>query len=222
MTDQSLFARVDLYIEQLYGGDDPILAATAASPAEADLPNIAVSPVQGRLLHFLVRLTGARRILELGTLAGYSTIWLARALPPGGRLVSIEASPKHLAVARDNLALAGLLDVVELRQGRGLDVLAALESEAAEPFDVVFIDADKPPLAEYLEAAIRLSRSGTLIIVDNVIREGRVMAGHDDDDRIAGVRRFNQALSRHPALHSVILQTVGRKSHDGLALALVR
>jgi len=169
-----------------------------------------------------VQLVGATRVLEIGTLAGYSTIWLARALPAGGRLISIEANPKHLAVARANIARAGLQEVVELRLGFGLEVLSVLEAEGVGPFDLIFIDADKPPLTEYFERALRLSHTGTLIIADNVIREGRVLDGQDEDERVTGVRRFNEALSGNRAVHSVIMQTVGRKEHDGLALALVK
>lgn len=216
-----LFARVDEYIERLYGGDEPALAAADASLVEAGMPPIAVSPPLGRLLHILARLSGAKRILELGTLAGYSTIWMARALPPGGRLVTVEFDPGHLAVARRNIERADVTDVVEFRHGRALDVLEQLEAERGEPFDLVFIDADKAPLAEYFEGALRLSRPGTLILADNVIREGRILDPAHDDPSVQGVRRFNAALAANPRVTSTILQTIGAKGHDGIALAIV-
>jgi len=222
MVDETSYAQVDRYIEQLYGGDDPVLAATEASLVEAGMPQISVSPVQGRLLNLLVQLCGAERVLEIGTLAGYSTIWMARALPRTGRLITIEADPQHLVVARRNIERAGLAEVVEFRAGRALDVLPQLERERGARFDLIFIDADKPPLAEYFEWALRLSRAGTLIIADNVIREGEVLDPDSEDDRVQGARRFNEALARNAAVVSVIMQTVGQKKHDGLALAVVK
>jgi caffeoyl-CoA O-methyltransferase len=222
MTDPDLFDQVDRYIEELYGGDDPVLDAVVNSLAEADMPQISVSAVQGRLLHVLANLCRAERILEVGTLAGYSTTWLARALPGDGRLITIEADPDHAAVARRNIRRAGLENVVEVRVGAALDLLPALDAEAEGPFDLVFIDADKAPLAEYFQWALRLSRPGTLIIADNVVRKGKVLDPDPEDDSVQGVRRFNELLAGTGATVSVILQTVGRKGHDGLALAVVR
>ncbi|MCA9738765.1 MAG: O-methyltransferase, partial [Gemmatimonadetes bacterium] len=167
MPDQDLFAQVDAYVEGLYGGDDPVLAAVEASLVEADMPPISVSPVHGRFLHLLVRLRGAARILELGTLGGYSTVWMARALPRGGRLITIESDPKHQTVAQRNLDRAGVAPLVQIRSGRALDVLPQLRDEGVAPFDLIFIDADKEPLAEYFQWALRLSRPGTLIVTDN-------------------------------------------------------
>ncbi|MEZ4425453.1 MAG: O-methyltransferase [Gemmatimonadota bacterium] len=221
MPDQDLFAQVDAYVEGLYGGDDPVLAAVEASLVEADMPPISVSPVHGRFLHLLVRLRGAARILELGTLGGYSTVWMARALPRGGRLITIESDPKHQTVAQRNLDRAGVAPLVQIRSGRALDVLPQLRDEGVAPFDLIFIDADKEPLAEYFQWALRLSRPGTLIVTDNVIREGRVLDPDHEDAAVQGVRRFNAALAQTPGVTSTILQTVGRKSHDGIALALV-
>jgi caffeoyl-CoA O-methyltransferase len=198
-----------------------VLAAALERSAAAGLPDINVSPILGRLLHVLAMACGARTILEIGTLGGYSTIWLARALPPDGRLISLEYEPTHAEVARQNIAEAGLEDLVEIRVGRALDTLAELEAENAGPFDMVFIDADKPPYTEYFQAAMRLARPGTLIVADNVVRGGRV-AGPSDDPAVNGVQRFNAALGQDPRVAAVVLQEVGIKGHDGIALAVVR
>lgn len=211
---------VDRYIDALYGTDDVLEATLARADAEG-LPSINVSRSVGRLLHVLALTRGARTILEIGTLAGFSTICLARALPEGGRLISLEYEPRHAEIARNNLRLAGVDDRVEIRVGRGLDSLAELEREGAGPFDLVFIDADKPPYADYFAAALRLSAPGTLIVADNVIRSGKV-AEDTDDDAIAGIQRFNAALAAEPRTASTIVQIVGDKGHDGLALAVVR
>ncbi len=219
--DASIHAHVDAYIDDLYGSPDPGLAAAVRSLEEEGMPDIAVSPSQGRFLGLLVMLSGASRVLEIGTLAGYSAIWLARAMAGKGRLVTIESNPDYAKVARRNIDRAGLENVVEIRIGPALEVLPALEHEGQEPFDVVFIDADKERLPEYLESAIRLARSGTLIIADNVIRGGRVL-DRDDDESVQAVRRFNHTLARHPALTSAILQTNGVKGQDGFAFALVK
>ena len=218
--DDDVGARVDRYVDELFGGDATIDAAFARSTA-AGLPPIQVARAQGRLLAVLVRATGARRVLEVGTLAGISAIWMGRALPPGGRLVTLEVEPRHAEVARANLDEAGLRDVVDVRVGPALEVLAALADEGAEPFDLVFIDADKPPYAEYLEASLRLARPGTVIVADNVIRRGAV-AEPSDDAAVAGARRFNALVAAHPRLDAAILQTVGEKHHDGMAVAVVR
>jgi caffeoyl-CoA O-methyltransferase len=222
MECDDLFVSVDEYIEQLYGGDDAVLADIEAAAQQARLPQIAVSPVLGRYLHLLARLCRASSILEVGTLAGYSTIWLARALPPAGRLITIESDPDHIAVARQNIAQSGMQHLIELRAGRGLDVLPELQREGAGPFDLIFIDADKPPLAEYFEWSLRLARPGTLIVVDNVIREGRVLDPDHASDAVQGVRRFNELVAQSDAVTSSIVQTVGRKPHDGIALAIVK
>ena len=208
-------------VDRLFGGlfappDDALEAALAASAA-GGLPPHAVSPVEGRLLHVLARAVGARTVLELGTLGGYSAIWLGRALPPGGRLVTLEADPGYAAVARANVERAGLGAVVELRVGRALDTLP----ELAGPFDLVFIDADKRSNPAYLEHALRLARPGTLIVADNVVRGGAVAESAIDDPDVAGARRFLELLAADPRVEATAVQTVGGKGHDGFALALV-
>lgn len=219
---QSLFGAVDAYISHLFNGDDEVLAATEQSIIEAGIPQISVSPNQGKLLNLLAQLCKAEKILELGTLAGYSTIWMARALPANGKLISLEYEPKHAAVAQQNIDRAGLGKVVEIRVGKGLDLLPQLAVEGAGPFDMIFIDADKPPYAEYFEWALKLSRPGTLIIADNVIRNGKVLDENPADEMVAGVQRFNKALAASKAVTATIIQTVGAKEHDGIALAIVK
>jgi caffeoyl-CoA O-methyltransferase len=215
------YAAVDTYIDELFGPADHVLVAAQERAAEAGLPDISVSPAQGRLLQVLALTCGARSILEIGTLGGYSTIWLARALPPDGRLISLEYEHRHAEVARRNVADAGLADRVEIRVGRALDGLADLEAQGAGPFDMVFIDADKPPYAEYLQAAVRLARPGTLIVADNVVRDGKVAAGPSDDPAVTGVQRFNAALAQDHRVAAAVVQQVGAKGHDGMALAVV-
>lgn len=218
---QEQWTAVDHYLADLFAPPDPALEAALRASAEADLPAIQVPPTTGKLLHLLARVQGARAILEIGTLAGYSTIWLARALPAGGRLVTLEAEPKHAAIARANLARAGLADVVDLRLGPALETLPRLAAEGSGPFDLIFIDADKPSYPDYLHWALRLSRRGSLIVADNVIRGGGVADPASDDPRILGVRRFNELLAAEPRVSATALQTVGSKGYDGFALALV-
>jgi predicted O-methyltransferase YrrM len=208
------WAAVDRYLESLLVASDPALDAARAG----DLPAIEVAPVQGKLLHLLALLVGPRAILELGTLGGYSTIWLARAVAPDGRLITLEASPTHAAAARENLARAGLSDVVTVIVGSALETLPTL----AGPFDLVFIDADKQHNAEYFDWAIRLGRPGTLIVADNVIRGGAVLDDEADDPRVAGMRRFFERLGAEPRVSATAIQTVGVKGYDGFALAVVR
>ena len=212
---------VDRYVADLLVPHDAALAAALDSSAAAGLPAIAVAPPQGKLLHLLARLQGARTILEIGTLGGYSTIWLARALPAGGRLITLEAEPKHADVARANIARAGLDGVVELRLGRALDTLPALAAEGHGPFDFIFIDADKPSIPEYFTWALRLARRGSLIIVDNVVRDGKVVDPESDDPSVRGVRRLNEMLAAERRVSATVIQTVGSKGYDGFALALV-
>ena len=212
---------VDQYFADLFVGPDPVLDASLASSADAGLPGINVSPVQGKLLYLLARAIDARRILEIGTLGGYSAIWLARALPTDGRLVTLEADARHAEIARANVARAGLAEIVEVRQGRALDTLPLLVAEGAGPFDVTFIDADKPSNVAYFEWALRLSRPGSLIIVDNVVRGGEVIDAAIDDASHQGVRRFNQHLANEPRVVATAIQTVGSKGYDGFAIALV-
>jgi len=219
---QELWTSVDRYlVENLIPQDTALNEALQANIA-GGLPTIDVAPNQGKLLHLLAKIQGSRRILEIGTLGGYSTIWLARALPSGGKLITLEAAPKHAEVALANIARAGLSSVVELRLGAALDSLSQLHEEAASPFDLIFIDADKENIPNYLEWSLRLARPGTIIIVDNVIRDGAVIDPNDSDPRVQGVRRFFQMLSTDSRLDATSLQTVGSKGHDGFAIAIVK
>ena len=212
---------VDNYFGDLFIGADPVLDAALAGSAAAGLPAIAVSPLQGKQLYLLARAIGARSILEIGTLGGYSTIWLARALPHGGRVITLELKPEHAAVAQENITRAGLADRVDLRVGPALDTLARLVRDGAGPFDLVFIDADKQAMAEYFSWSLRLSRAGTLIIGDNVVRDGKVIEGESTDSLVQGVRRFNAAVAAEPLVTATAVQTVGAKGYDGFAMVLV-
>jgi predicted O-methyltransferase YrrM len=218
-SDQERWTAVDRYLADRLLEPDAALDAALEASAAAGLPAHGVSPAQGRLLELLARIQGARTILELGTLGAYSTIWLARALPPGGRLMTLELDAGYAAVARANLARAGVADVVEVRVGPARDTLAALAAEGHDPFDLVFIDADKAGNAEYLGAALALSRPGTLIVADNVIRGGSVLDG--EDASAVGVRRFFDLIAAEPRLRATAIQTVGEKGYDGFALAVV-
>jgi predicted O-methyltransferase YrrM len=220
--DENRWSEVDDYLNRLYVPEDPVLEAALAASAEAGLPDIQVTPTQGRLLGVLALALGARRILEVGTLGGYSTICLARALPPGGWLVTLELEPRHAEVARANLARAGFgQDVAEVRVGPALDLLPALAAEGGAPFDLVFLDADKPNTPAYFDWAIRLARPGTLIIADNVIRHGEVVDPHSEDERVQGMRRFHAQAGADPRVAATTIQTVGSKGYDGLTLAVV-
>jgi predicted O-methyltransferase YrrM len=212
--------RVDDYLAEALVPSDPVLEAAIQEGIRAGLPQIQVSPVQARMLHLLTRLIGARRILEIGTLAGYSAIWLARGMAPGGRLITLEANPRHAEVARSNLRRAGLDGTVEVRVGRALESLAALANEGAGPFDLVFIDADKSNSPEYVSWALRLSHPGSLIVVDNVVRGGAVV-GESDDPDVRGTRRMFEMIAAEPRLVATATQTVGVKGYDGFALLLV-
>jgi predicted O-methyltransferase YrrM len=218
---QDQWTTVDRYVTDLFMAPDAALETALATSAAADLPAINVSPAQGKLLHLLARAQGARNILEIGTLGGYSTIWLARALPAGGRLITLEANPKHAAVARANIARAGLTRVVELRLGLAIETLPQIAAERLGPFDLIFIDADKPGYPEYLPWALELSRPGSLIIADNVVRKGEVANAASTDPNVQGVRRYNALLAAEPRVSATVLQTVGSKGYDGLAVALV-
>lgn len=193
-----------------------------ADSVAAGMPQIQVSATLGRFLNLQARTMGARRILEIGTLAGYSSIWLARALPADGRLITLELEPRHAEVARGNLTRAGLADVAEVRVGPAADSLRAMVADNFAPFDMVFIDADKDGYPEYLEWSLKLARPGTLIVADNVVRGGAIIDADSSDGRVQGVRRFNEMLARDPRLDATILQTVGVKGYDGIAYALVK
>jgi predicted O-methyltransferase YrrM len=218
---QDQWTAVDRYFtEQLHLSDAALEAVMQANSAAA-LPAIDVAPNQGKLLHLLVRLTHTMKILEIGTLGGYSTIWLARALPPGGRLISLEFSPRHADIARSNIQRAGLSDRVEIRVGPALESLPVVEKEGLGPFDFIFIDADKPNNPGYLEWAIHLSRPGALIIVDNVVRDGAIVDASSTDPTTQGTRRMFEMMSLDSRLSSTALQTVGSKGYDGFAMAMV-
>ncbi len=218
---QEQWTAVDGYLTGLLVPSDPALDAALQASAAAGLPPIHVAPNQGKLLHLLARLQGARAILELGTLGGYSTIWLARALPQGGRLITLEADPRHAEVARVNIARAGLAHVVELRLGPALNTLPQLAAEGRGPFDLIFIDADKPGYPDYFAWALRLSRRGSLIIADNVVRSGAVVDAASGDPNVQATRRFHELLAAEPRVCATAIQTVGSKGYDGLAFALV-
>jgi len=219
---QELWTAVDQYLNQSLVPRDPVLEEALKSNAAAGLPSIDVAPNQGKLLHLLARIQGARRILEIGTLGGYSTIWLARALPPDGKLVTLEVEAKHAEVAKANVQRAVLSSIVELRLGPALESLSQLHKEGAPPFDLIFIDADKQNIPAYLEWSLRLSRPGTVIITDNVIRDGAVSNPDDPDPRVQGVRRFFELMAADPRLDATALQTVGSKGYDGFAVAIVK
>jgi len=221
MADEERWTEVDHYYAGLLAPADPALEAALEASREAGLPPINVAPNQGKLLQLLARLQGARAILEIGTLGGYSTIWLARALPAGGRLVSLEVEAKHAKVARANLARAGLSDRAEVRLGPALDSLAALVAEGAGPFDLVFVDADKESIPEYFAWALKLTRVGSLVIVDNVVRGGAIADPDSRDPSIVGLRRFNEIVAAEPRVTAAAIQTVGAKGYDGLAIVLV-
>ena len=221
MMTHPTWTSVDRYAETLLVGHDAMLDAALEASAVAGLPAIAVSATQGKLLGLIARAMRARRVLEIGTLGGYSTIWLARALPADGTLVSLELFEKHATVARQNLARAGLGDVAKVQVGPALDSLARLKAEGVEPFDLIFLDADKPAYTEYLHASLAVSRIGTLIIADNVVRDGAVTDPESMDITVQGVRRFNAALAAEPRVSATLLQTVGVKGYDGFAFALV-
>ena len=220
--DNKLFEDVDQYISDLFSDQDGILEATEQSITEFNIPSISVSRNQGKFLMLLAKLCKAKKILEIGTLAGYSTTWLARALPVNGRLITLEYEQLHAEVAQKNIARAGLDHIVEIRVGKAIELLPKLVTEEAGPFDMIFIDADKPPYKEYFDWALKLSRSGTLIVADNVIREGKVLEAESPDEMVAGVKRFSEALAASTAVTATIIQTVGSKEHDGMALAIVK
>ena len=220
MTEE-LWTAVDRYITDMFVPKDDALDAALAESTAAGLPAISVAPNQGKLLHLLVRISGARTILEIGTLGGYSTIWMARALPPGGRLVTLESDPKHAEVAVANIARAGLGDLVDVRVGLALDTLPLLAGEGRGPFDLVFIDADKANMPHYFTWALELSRPGTVIVADNVVRDGAVIDASSNDPSVQGVRRLNEMIAAESRVTGTTIQTVGSKGYDGFALVLV-
>jgi predicted O-methyltransferase YrrM len=215
------WAAVDRYFSEQLSLSDAALDAAIAANKAAELPAIDVAANQGKLLQLLAKLAGARRILEIGTLGGYSTIWLARASPTDGRLITLEFNPKHAEIARANIEYAGLTQTVEIRVGAALDALPKLQNESTEPFDLIFIDADKPNNSEYVRWALKLSRPGSLIIIDNVVRDGAVIDAGSADKDVRGARQLFELLANEPRLSCTAIQTVGVKGYDGFAFAVV-
>lgn len=220
--DQGLWVTVDRYLADTLIPADHNMAEALDANACAGLPAIDVAPNQGKLLHLIARVQGAKRILEIGTLGGYSSIWLARALPADGQLITLELDPKHAAVAANNIRRAGLSSLVDIRVGPALESLEKLAAENPAPFDFIFLDADKPNNPNYLDWALRFSRPGTVIIGDNVVREGEIVDKNSTDERVAGTRTFLEKLGTHPRLDATAIQTVGSKGYDGFALAVVK
>jgi len=218
---QEVWEAVDKYFDKMLIPHDSTLDDALAAAAAAKLPAIQVSSVQGKLLHLLARIMGARNILEIGTLGGYSTIWMARALPEGGRIITLEADPKHAEVARKNFARAGVESKVELRLGKALDTLPKVAADGLGPFDMFFIDANKSNMPEYFEWSLKLARTGSVIIADNVVREGAVLDAKSTDDDIQGIRRFLEMVGKEKRVSGTALQTVSTKNYDGFALVLV-
>ena len=218
---QDVWNAVDAYITERLLPQDAVLDTVLQTSAAAGLPAINVAPNQGKLLMLLARLQGARQILEIGTLGGYSTIWMARALPPGGRLVTLEADAKHADVARSNFVRAGLADVIDLRLGPALETLPRLATEDRGPFDLTFIDADKPNTASYFKWALKMSRPGSVIIADNVVRKGALVNPDSGDADVDGMRRLHDCMADEPRVSATSIQTVGSKGYDGFSLALV-
>ncbi len=220
--DKEFWTTVDRYIVDHFLPADSALEQAQATSAKAALPDIAVSPNHGKLLYLLAKILGAKRILEIGTLGGYSTIWLARALAPGGSLITLEFDPKHADVARANIGQAGLGRVVQVRVGAALEVLPLLEAEGRGPFDLIFIDADKINTVPYFTWALKLSRPGSLIIVDNVVRDGAVADAASTDASVQGMQRFYEAVKAEPRVDATAIQTVGIKGYDGMAILRVK
>jgi predicted O-methyltransferase YrrM len=218
---QERWTAVDNYFSDLFTTPDPALEAALQDAAAAGMPMIQVAPNQGKLLHVLALACGARTILEIGTLAGYSAIWLARALPADGKLITLESNSKHAEVARANLARARVSEKVEVRLGPAVETLAQLVADQSEPFDLVFIDADNVSAAAYFDWALKLTRRGSLIVTDNVVRDGAVVDATSADPMVQGARRFNAAVAAEPRVSATVLQTVGRKGYDGMAIAVV-
>ena len=218
---QPTWTNVDQYFDALFIGEDAAFSGALQATAAANMPAISVSPTQGKLLHLLARLQRAQRILEIGTLGGYSTIWLGRALPSDGKLITLEIDPAHAAVAQANIERAGLADKVDVRVGAAIQLLPQIAAEGGAPFDVVFIDADKASTPDYLTWALQLTQAGSLIIIDNVVRDGKVIDESSEDPSVQGVRRALAMMANEPRLSVTALQTVGSKGYDGLAIALV-
>lgn len=221
VSTEAQWTAVDSYIAKMLIAQDRALDQALRASAKAGLPEIQVSAAQGKLLHLLARIQGARAILEIGTLGGYSTIWLARALPADGRLITLEADPKHAEVARGNVAEAGLANLVDVRTGKALEILPQIAKEQAGPFDLIFIDADKPGTPDYFRWALKLTRVGSIIIVDNVVRKGALADSQSNDPHVIAMRRLHELLAEERCVSATTIQTVGSKGYDGFTLAVV-
>ena len=219
--DNKIFEDVDNYISNLLGKEDKALKDATHLIDLNEIPNASISPNQGKFLQVLALMCNAKRVLELGTLGAYSTIWLANALPENGKVISIEFDPFHYDIAKKNIENACLSSKVELRLGKALDILPELEKEQKEPFDMIFIDADKPPYTEYVQWAIKLGRPGSVIVADNVVRNGKILEPNSTDEKVQGVQRLNKMLENCPEVTATILQTVGVKEHDGMVVAVI-
>ncbi len=220
--NQTIFEQVDNYISHLLAPEDKALQNVVPTLEKEGIPQISVSANQGKFLQVLMMSCGAKRILELGTLGGYSTIWMARALPEEGKIITVELDEHHAAVAQKNIDAAGVAHHVEIRMGKAFDVLSKMIRDKEEPFDFIFIDADKAPYADYFMLAMQLSKKGTVIVCDNVIRDGKVLDENSNDPNVKGVQRLNQMLNENNKVVATILQTVGVKEHDGMAIAVVK
>lgn len=219
--DEKIFSRVDNYISDLLANEDAVLVDAMKLLNTEGLPQHSISANQAKFLQILMLACNAKRVLEIGTLGGYSTIWLARTLPPNGKITTIEANHRYALIAQKNIDHAGLKQKVEIRIGKALDVLPKIVAESNEPFDMVFIDADKPSYVKYFDFALQLSKPGAIIVCDNVIREGKVLDKKSTDEKVKGVQRFNKMLGNNRKVTATILQTVGVKEHDGIAIAVV-
>jgi predicted O-methyltransferase YrrM len=220
--DEELFESVDEYIGNLLGVEDNALRGALKSVKDTSMPGANVSANQGKFLQMLALLNKSKKILEIGTLGGYSTIWLGRALPLDGHLLTLELEQANADIAHNNIIKAGLDPIVDIRVGKALDLLPLIEAEEIGPFDMIFIDADKPPYTEYFEWALKLSRPGTVIVADNVIRGGKILCDDSADEKVRGVQRFNKMLAENKQVTATIIQTVGNKEYDGMAIAVVR
>ncbi|NOT94259.1 O-methyltransferase [Ferruginibacter sp.] len=218
---ENIFQKVDIYISNLLAPEDKALTDVIKSLDDANIPQMSVSANHGKFLQILMICCNAKRVLELGTLGGYSTIWMARALPDNGKLITLEVNKSYADVARKNIENAGLTHKVEMKIGKAIDILANLISQNEEPFDFIIIDADKPPYLEYFEYAVKLSHQGTIIVCDNVVREGKILDIKSSDERLIGVQRLNESLKENKNVTATILQTVGVKEHDGMVIAVV-
>jgi predicted O-methyltransferase YrrM len=216
-----IWAQVDRYLGDLLAPHDAGLSHAVEANHAAGLPSIDVPPLLGKFLDLMIRVSGSRRVLEIGTLGGYSTIWMARALPQGGRVVTLELEPRHAEIARANFHSAGVLDRVEIRVGQALDSLRSMQESGEAAFDLVFIDADKERMPEYLEESLKLSHPGTVIIADNVVRDGKVVNANTKDPHVRGVQRFLEVVAANPRLSATAIPTVGARGYDGFAVAVV-